>query len=158
MACADVTSANIVGYNNIPLVQGAKLAGSIFKGISFEGMKLTQLVPTGYFNHPKWTAVEDGEGCAGYIKIEFLSPGGKVATDKDGNPMSFNWYHEYDSWDFYQWSDVKGWKRQLKGSTTWTDVTAANDIEIKASDGLWVTVTQDWIPGLALGNEGIQVK
>ena len=155
VACADVTSANIVGYSNIKLVDGSKLGGAIFKGITTEGMKLTQLTPGGYLENPAWATPFVGWGCQGFIIIELLSTSGSIDSDKDG-PLQFRWFHDFDFFGATGWAEKGCWKRSIGGDLV--EITDSNDYEIKASDGLWVTVSQDWCAGMALGTPGLNLK
>ena len=63
VSLADVTSANVVGYQNYPLRNGATMTGASFQTITSEGVNLTDLTPVGYLNNATWTKNITGKGC-----------------------------------------------------------------------------------------------
>ena len=112
MACADVTSANVCGYNNVGLKAGATAVAPSFVTIGKEGVALTSIKPTGL-----------PTGYKGAINIQTLTAYG----EKD----QMWYYHEGETG---RGAKADGW--WLENAT---QVTPENDKIFKIGEGLWVT-------------------
>ena len=114
VACADVTSANIVGYETMGLNANNTAAGATFLSVGTDGFKLSSLVLSG---------VSDTATVAGTINIQTL--------DKLGNKDKK--YTYYQNVKGGEWKDKKGWFDEDK-----KQITEDNDFVIPAGKGLWV--------------------
>jgi len=107
-------SANVVGYQEVSLVAGAKALASGFLEIGTNGVNLTSIVPKGY-----------GDKCNGTINIQRLAADGTTAD-------MWKWYDGQTAGKF---KGKTGW---FIGSST-TQVTSESDVTIAAGEALWVT-------------------
>ena len=115
MACADVQSANIVGYIDKGLNKNFTACGSSFITIGVEGMKLTTIKPKGI------PAMSNGQ-----IQIQVL--------DNLGNATK--------TYKYYQGSKVKAFATDGWYDNT-TLITSENDVTFMPGQGLWVKGTID---------------
>ena len=114
VACADVTSANIVGYNTTELSKNFYAGGASFVTIGEDGFKFSDI---------KLQGVGASAVVPGSITIQTLDDGGN--KDK--------------IWKYYQNVKSGAWK----GKLGWFDVdgnqiTEDNDATFPAGKGLWV--------------------
>ena len=112
MACADVTSANVCGYNNVGLQAGATAVGPSFVTIGKEGVALTTIKPTGL-----------PAGYKGAISIQTLTALGE----------------EDQKWYYHEGETGRGAKADGWWLGNVTQITTENDKIFKIGEGLWVT-------------------
>ena len=126
---SDVTSANVVGFNNITLRRGSYITGSSFDMITKAGMRLTDLKPTGY----EYTYWQTGRGNGKFndmVTIDLLTYQGKPEK-------TWKWLASYDKtakvWTGY-WYDT--------ADTTKAPIVAGSDedYEFTVGQGIYVSV------------------
>ena len=108
-------SANVVGYQEVSLVAGAKAIASGFLEIGTNGVNLSTIVPKGY-----------GEKCAGTIIIQRLA--------SDGTTSEYWSYHAGETSGKFK--GLTGW---FTSNSKDSPVTAENDVTFVAGEALWVT-------------------
>ena len=113
-ALADVTSANIVGYQNVGLAEGggggAKMITMPFNAIGEDGMRISSIIPQGYEEN---TALWKSKGIDGEFSIQLLAPDGTTAiipgTEEEPVLMFYSWVHSctrQGAWDTdAHWND-----------------------------------------------------
>lgn len=116
MAVADVSSANVCGYNNVGLQAGATAVGPSFVTIGKEGVALTSIKPTGL-----------PTGYKGAIAIQTLTA-----------------YGERDQiWYYHEGETGRGAKADGWWDNNVTQITTENDKIFKIGEGLWVVGLND---------------
>ena len=129
MSLADVTSANVVGYNNITLRNGSYMTGSSFDMVTKAGMRLTDLRPTGY-EYDYW---QTGRGSGMFndkVTIKLLTYQGKPEK-------TWKWLASYDKtakvWTGYWYDTADTTKAPIIAGT-------AEDFEFDVGNGIYVSV------------------
>ena len=118
-AMADVVSSDVVGYNNVGLLDGGyKMVGATFTTVGTSAVKLTDLKVTGY---------EDNE----YYLGEMGFTASFQLRSSNGMPYAtYVWSDEssdMETWDGGKWINA----------LTSEDVTKENDVILQPGDGLW---------------------
>ena len=126
IALADVTSANIVGYQNKELRAGFKLVGAAFTNVGKDSIMLSDIKPVGFYANEQM--LEDG-----YTDNDFQI---YILKSNGGNEAVYGWYQENDG---EVWDEESG---------EWS-----GELELKPGQGLWFNcnVYED---GYTLSNAG----
>ena len=124
-----------VGYSTIALVKGAMCSGASFKTIAQKGMRLSEIVPTGYDVPTYWCGGKK-TGFNNLITIQVLDANGNTAKDFEGNDRYFCFTRAGKS---SKWTEEGYWHRFGDD----TKITADNDETFKMGEGLRVAVGAD---------------
>ena len=144
MACADVTSANVVGYNNVPLLDGGtKMIGPCFitVGDADHTLKLSDLTIKGYENSEYYLCVELAFGATFQIR------------QSNGMPEVTYQYSDLTD-DCVTWNGGKWFNLD-----TGAEITKDNDVTFNAGDAFWFSAPdlQD-CSGFYLASSGEVIK
>ena len=157
---SDVTSANVVGYGDNNFVDGSKMMSLNFKAIGSEGMKVSDLKPTGYLDNPAYTTKKAG-GIKGTIYFEILGDDGDtmmITKDVGGETtdeytLKWAWYHK--------WVEGSGWQNDARWVDDFGEVTVGDpDADYDANytlpmgSAIWVVV-DGWDEGMAMSFPGV---
>ena len=133
-----MTSANVVGYNNITLRNGSYVTGSGFDMITKAGMRLTDLAPTGY----QVTYWQTGKGNGKFndkVSIELLTNQGK-------SERKWNFAASYDKtalvWTTYWYDNADPEKKPIVAGSE-------ADYSFQLGKGLYVSVSGSAFPSAA---------
>ena len=115
-----VESANIVGYNNVPLRDGGKsMVGPCFVSVGGQKVKLSELKVAGYENNEY------------YLTEEYAFVATFQIRKSNGMPdAEYQWYDTTDDgekWNGGVWSNF----------VTGEEITPENDVELNPGDALW---------------------
>ena len=121
---ADVVSSEVVGYNNVGLLDGGyKMVGATFTSVGKDVVKLTELKVTGY---------EKNE----YYLGEMAFTASFQLRASNGMPYAtYVWSDEssdMETWDGGKWVN----------SDTGEDITTENDVTLNPGDGLWFSAPE----------------
>ena len=138
-----MTSANIVGYNNVELRRGSKMVGASFATITAKGgIYLSELTPVGYEDVDYFHKLSKGKGgVKGEFTIKFVNSSGGIETidgTTTGKSKSYAYYRTYTS---AGWQNDGRWVR-----ADGTEVKDANDVFIDNGIGLWFDVATGAFP------------
>ena len=157
---SDVTSANVVGYGDNNFADGFKMMSLNFKAIGSDGMKVSDLKPTGYLENPAYTT-KFAAGIQGTIYFEILGDDGDtmmITKDVGGETtdeytLKWAWYHT--------WTQAGGWQNDARwvdefGEVTVGDPGADYDANYTLPMGcsIWVSV-DGWDEDMTMSFPGV---
>lgn len=123
-----------MGYSTVTLRSGALATGASFNTIASKGMKLSQILPSGYLSLAYWADGKRG-GFKDMITLTVLDAYGNVSKDKFDKGRCFKWRHEWDKTN--KWAAKGYWYRN--GDPT-DIISTENDETFDPGEGLWVEV------------------
>lgn len=125
MSFADVTSANVVGYNNIQLLDGGtRMLGPCFVSVgNTEKVKLSELKIVGYEQSTEFL-MEMGFSVTFQIRASNGMPSATYEFADASDDM--------ETWNGGKWYDFD----------TKEEITSDNDILLNPGDGLWMTAPE----------------
>ena len=122
---SDVTSANIVGYQNKATVEGNMLAGVAFNNIAEKTYRLSDVIPNGYQGIQD--AIDQG-GIQGEIIITLYDAWGDAAGD-------FYWNHMCKS---KVWEPAGYWTGETYENYEGGEGLSADEVLLQPGNGFWV--------------------
>ena len=129
MACADVTSGNVVGYQTLDMLPGGRQS-MVFTfsnvGATQKKLMLTDIKVVGYQDSPFWK----------YTKWQCPNIYLKKLMTSGATEIQYNWVDEFDSVNEGEW-DGGHWKID-RGA----DITEDNDVTINPGQGFFVQADQ----------------